>query len=140
MKTEELVKIVKPAKVLSECFRKRKLAENFIRQLCITYLSDAVETDEYGEYKPGTFTFKSCVVIVEQIDDSSGSYLWRLHAMSDKQIPDSVIWEMRDRFIPNRCSMLRFYEGRDKRLENKEVVMLEYPDYDEGVKDIAEAH
>ena len=131
MTTEELAKAVKPNYVLSEYFRKKRLKRingEFLRQLCITYLRDPEETDEYGSYKVGTFTYEQFVVEVAQVGEDK---LWRIHVTGENAVPEHKIWQIRDRFIPDRCNMMRFYEGRENRLDCREVILMEFPNLTE---------
>lgn len=127
MTTEELAKAVKPNYVLSEYFRKKRLNRinsEFLRQLCITYLREPEERDEYGAYKVGTFTFEQFVIETQRVGDDG---LWRIHVTGENPVPEHKIWQIRDKFIPDRCNMIRFYESRATRLGSREVILMEFP-------------
>lgn len=131
MTDEELAKAVKPKDVLSEFFRRKRLNRiqgEFLRQLCITYLREPDETDEYGSYKNGVFTYEQFVVEVGQIGDGK---LWRMHITGENPVPEHKIWQIRDRFIPDRCNMMRFYDSRENRLDSREVILMEFPNLEE---------
>lgn len=127
MTTEELAKAVKPNYVLSEYFRKKRMnrmSEIFLRRLCETYLREPEETDKYGAYKVGIFTFEQFVVETERVGENK---LWRINITGEYSVPEYKIWSIRDKFIPDRCNMVRFYESRATRLDSREVILMEFP-------------
>lgn len=131
MTDEELAKAVKPTDVLSLYFRKKRLKRisgAFLRALCETFLREPEEADEYGSYKVGTFTYEQFVVEVALVGEDK---LWRIHVTGENAVPEHKIWQIRDRFIPDRCNMMRFYEGRENRLDSREVILMEFPNLTE---------
>ena len=131
MTDAELANAVKPANVLSEYFRRKSLKRMnraFLRRLCETYLREPEESDEYGDYKEGVFTFGRFVVETERVGEDK---LWRIHVTGDTPVPEHEMWRIRNRFVPDRCAMVRFYEGRAARPDAGEVILMEFPNVDE---------
>lgn len=48
--------------------------------------------------------------------------LWRIHITGENPVSEHKIWRIRDKFIPDRCNMMRFYESRATRLGSREVI------------------
>lgn len=115
--------------------RRDKLSKKLIKELQETANRKPEVTDEYGEYKQGTFLHRAFVVTVTRELDC-----WQCHIFSDRMpVTLPIIRELRDKFIPDYCVMVQFFQSRAERDAIKGVVLCEIPgstvrDDDSGVE------
>lgn len=108
----------------SEYFKKRlaRINKELKKKIEETAKQASIYADEYGTYKPGVFTHKSCIVSVGYDDE-----IWSAHIYSDEVITDVLIKEIRYRFIPDDAVMARLYEKRSVMNSIKGVVLYQVP-------------
>lgn len=126
MKTDE----TKKARVIYPEYwakRKKRLNAGFIKMLEETAQKEAECSDEYGEYKTGTFLYKSAIVSVRREND-----LWTLHMMSEVPIGLPLIKEIRYKFLPDNLLMAQLYAPRKDASEMKGVILYEIPNNQEN--------
>lgn len=115
--------------------RRHTLSKKLIKELQETANRKPEVTDEYGEYKQGTFLHRAFVVTVTRELDC-----WQCHIFSDRMpVTLPIIREVRDKFIPDYCVMVQFFQSRAERDTIKGVVLCEVPgstvrDDDSGVE------
>lgn len=101
---------------------KGRITPDLMRELQQTVEREPLVLDEYGAYKPGTFLHRAFIVTVTHDND-----LWNVHIFGKETVTQSVIQEVRDRFIPDYCMMLQFYPSREERQAIKGVILYELP-------------
>ena len=127
MKTDE----TKKARVLYPEYwakRKKRLSAGFVKELEETAKKEAECSDDYGEYKTGTFLYKSAIVSVEKSDN-----LWALHIMSEVPIGLPMIKDVRYKFLPDNILMAQLYEPRKDAKKIKGVILYEIPNNQEEI-------
>lgn len=107
--------------------RKKRLDAGFIKMLEETARKEAECFDEYGEYKTGTFLYKSTIVSVRKEND-----LWTLHMMSEVPIGLPLIKEIRYKFLPDKLLMAQLFEPRKDARKMKGVILYEIPNNQEN--------
>lgn len=107
--------------------RKKRLNAGFIKMLEETAKKEVECSDEYGEYKTGTFLYKSAIVSVRREDNR----LWTLHIMSEVPIGLPLIKEIRYKFLPDNLLMAQLFEPRKDAREMKGVILYEIPNNQE---------
>lgn len=107
-----------------EYWKKHKgnIAPELMKELQETAERDHVVADEYGVYKPGTFLYRAFIVTVLYENE-----LWSVHIFGENAVTQSIIQEVRDRFVPDYCVMLQFYPSREERKATKGVILYEMP-------------
>lgn len=118
---------VKLRKVLSEFFMKRRerIDPELLQQLKETARREATEADQYGSYKPGTFTFGAFVVDVTHDDG-----LWRIEIISGEnggKVPENIVEQIRYKYVPNDAWMCKIYAPREAQRGIQGVLLLEMP-------------
>ena len=122
MKTDE----TKKARVIYPEYwakRKKRLNAGFIKMLENSAQKEAECSDEYGEYKTGTFLYKTAIVTVRREENN----LWTLHMMSEVPIGLPLIKEIRYKFLPDNLLMAQLYAPRKDANEMKGVILYEIP-------------
>lgn len=109
----------------SEFFKKRKNRMNpkLVKEIEETAKREILVEDEYGTYKPGIFTHRSCIVTVKRDENK----LWSILIWSENHISDFIVEEVCDRFVPDETVMARLYGSRKSRSEQKGVMLYELP-------------
>ena len=102
--------------------RKNRLNPLLVKELEESAAREPEVTDYYGEYKPGTFLFKSTVVTVKRSPESG----WSLHIFSEHPIGLHLIKEVRYTFLPDQVLMAQLFGTREDR-HMKGVVLYEIP-------------
>lgn len=107
-----------------EYWRKHKarITPDLMRELQETAEREPLVVDEYGVYKTGTFLHRAFIVTVIREND-----LWNVHIYGKETVTQSVIQEVRDRYVPDYCLMLQFYPSREERQAIKGVILYEMP-------------
>lgn len=117
---------VKMRDILSDYWLKRRarLHQDFIKQLTDTYYREPMTADQYGTYKPGTFTFGCFRVDVYHEDG-----LWRIEIVSGEHggIPEEVVRQIRYKFVPNDVWMVKPYAPREEDEKLGGVILYEIP-------------
>lgn len=80
--------------------RKKNLKKEFIQRLQESANSDVIATDEYGEYRLGTFLHKAAIVTVARDNG-----LWSLHIMSQEFVSSILVEEIRYKYLPDDLLM-----------------------------------
>lgn len=116
---------------LSDYFRKRvkRMRGEMITELNETANREPVFSDEYGDYKPGTFLHRSCVVGVKFNDG-----IWAVEILSENPITTLIIDEVRNKYIPDHCIMAHILPPRAERREHIEM-LYEIPNSQEEGKE-----
>lgn len=102
--------------------RKNRLNPKLVKELEETAAREPEVTDDYGEYKPGTFLFKNAVVTVKRSPESG----WSLHIFSEHPIGLPLIKEVRYTFLPDQVLMAQLFGTREDK-NMKGVVLYEIP-------------
>lgn len=102
--------------------RKNRLNPLLVKELEESAAREPEVTDDYGEYKPGTFLFKKTVVTVKRSPESG----WSLHIFSEHPIGLHIIKEVRYTFLPDHVLMAQLFGTREDR-HMKGVVLYEIP-------------
>lgn len=102
--------------------RKRKLKKEFIQKLQDSANSEVIASDEYGEYRVGTFLHKAAIVTVQKENG-----LWSLHVMSEEFISSILVEEIRYKYLPDALLMAQLYGTREEAIQLKGVVLYEIP-------------
>lgn len=102
--------------------RKRKLKKEFIQKLQDSANSEVIASDEYGEYRVGTFLHKAAIVTVQRENG-----LWSLHVMSEEFISSILVEEIRYKYLPDALLMAQLYGTREEANQLKGVVLYEIP-------------
>lgn len=102
--------------------RKNRLNPLLVKELEESAAREPEVTDDYGEYKPGTFLFKNTVVTVKRSPESG----WSLHIFSEHPIGLHIIKEVRYTFLPDHVLMAQLFGTREDR-HMKGVVLYEIP-------------
>lgn len=102
--------------------RKNRLNPKLVMELEESAAKEPEVTDDYGEYKPGTFLFKNTVVTVNRSPESG----WSLHIFSEHPIGLPLIKEVRYTFLPDQVLMAQLFGTREDR-HMKGVVLYEIP-------------
>ncbi len=110
--------------------RKARIKPDLIKELEKSAASEPVETDEYGEYRLGTFLHRNTIVTVKQEDGC-----WTVHIYSEQPIGLPMIKEIRYKYLPNRLLMAQLFGGREFNREVKGVVLYEIPQADPEPKE-----
>lgn len=114
--------------------RKNRLNPKLVKELEESAAREPEVTDDYGEYKPGTFLFKNTVVTVRR---ESG--MWSCHIFSEHPIGLPLIKEVRYKFLPDNCCMAQLFGTREESNELKGVVLYELPNAThEDVEEVVE--
>lgn len=108
----ETKKVVNSRVVFPEYWAKRKhrMKKEFLEELNKAAKSEPVETDEYGEYKIGTFLHRSCIVTVKRDEG-----VWSLHIYSENPVGLPLIKEIRYKYIPDRVLMAQLFGNREEQ-------------------------
>lgn len=107
--------------------RKNRLNPKLVKELEESAARDPEVTDDYGEYKQGTFLFKNTVVTVKRSPESG----WSLHIFSEHPIIGlPIIKEVRYTFLPDQVLMAQLFGTREDR-HMKGVVLYEIPEPEE---------
>lgn len=116
---------------LSDYFKKRvkRMRGEMITELNESANREPVFSDEYGDYKPGTFLHRSCVVGVKFNDG-----IWAVEILSENPITMPIIDEVRNKFVPDHCIMAHILPPRAERRENIEM-LYEIPNSQEETKE-----
>lgn len=102
--------------------RKNRLNPKLVKELEETTAREPEVTDDYGEYKPGTFLFKNTIVTVKHSSEAG----WSLHIFSEHPIGLPLIKEVRYTFLPDQVLMAQLFGTREDR-HMKGVVLYEIP-------------
>lgn len=102
--------------------RKAKMNPALIKQLEEAAASEPVVTDEYGEYRLGTFLHRACVVRLEHNDG-----LWYCQIYSEQPVTLMIVKEIRQKFIPDACIMAMVFPGRGLDTLQNSVQLCEIP-------------
>ncbi len=119
---------VKLREVLSDFFLKRRdrIDPELLDQLKETARREATDADQYGTYKPGTFTFGSFVVDVTKEDG-----LWRIEIVSGEgignRIPENVVEQIRYKYVPDDAWMTKCYAPREEQKKLHGVLLMQMP-------------
>ena len=119
---------MKLREVLSDFFLKRRdrIDPELLDQLKETARREATDADQYGTYKPGTFTFGSFVVDVTKEDG-----LWRIEIVSGEgignRIPENVVEQIRYKYVPDDAWMTKCYAPREEQKKLHGVLLMQMP-------------
>lgn len=102
--------------------RKKRLKKEFIQKLQDSANSEVIATDEYGEYRLGTFLHKAAIVTVARDNG-----LWSLHIMSQEFVSSILVEEIRYKYLPDDLLMAQLYGTRSEATQLKGVVLYEIP-------------
>lgn len=102
--------------------RKRKLKKEFIQKLQDSANSEVIASDEYGEYRVGTFLHKAAIVTVQRENG-----LLSLHIMSQEFVSSILVEEIRYKYLPDDLLMAQLYGTRSEAKQLKGVVLYEIP-------------
>lgn len=101
--------------------RRKRLKKEFIQKLQDSANSEVIASDEFGEYRAGTFLHKAAIVTVKREDG-----IWSLHVMSQEFISFLLVEEIRYKFLPDDLLMAQLYGSRDEKQLNG-VLLYEIP-------------
>ena len=118
---------VKLRDVLSDFFMKRRerIDPGLLKELRETARREATDADQYGSYKPGTFTFGAFVVFVSKEDG-----LWRIEIISGEgstRIPENVVEQIRYKYVPDDAWMCKVYAPREEQSKLSGVLLMQMP-------------
>ena len=118
---------VKIREILSDYFmrRRERIDPDLLKELKETARREATDADQYGSYKPGTFTFGSFVVFVAKEDG-----LWRIEIVSGEggaRIPENVVEQIRYKYVPDDAWMCKVYAPRDEQRKLTGVLLMQMP-------------
>lgn len=102
--------------------RKGRLNPELVKELEETAAREPSVTDDYGEYKPGTFLYRDVVVTVKN-EPQSG---WSVHIFSEHSIGLPLIKEIRYKYVPDRVIMVQVLGPRGEE-QIKGVLLHEIP-------------
>ncbi len=109
--------------------RKKNLKKEFLEKLWVSANSEVIASDEYGEYRAGTFLHKAAIVTVQRENG-----LWSLHIMSQEFVSSLLIEEIRYKYLPDDLLMAQLYGTRKEAKQLKGVVLYEIPKNDKEEK------
>lgn len=113
--------------------RKNRLSNEFLKNLEKTAKSEIVESDQYGEYRVGTFLHRDCVVEVRRDNG-----LWSVYILSEHPIGLYIIEEIRYKYIPDNVVMAQLYGSRVNHNKMKGILLYEIPTNDDDEPDNVE--
>ncbi len=102
--------------------RRKKLKKEFIQKLQDSANSEVIASDEFGEYRAGTFLHKAAIVTVKREEG-----IWSLHVMSEEFISFLLVEEIRYKFLPDDLLMAQLYGSRKEAKSLKGIVLYEIP-------------
>lgn len=102
--------------------RRKKLKPSLIQTLVDSLNSKPLVTDDYGEYRVGTFLYEACIITVKQ---EAG--LWAVQILSQQYVSTHLIQVIRYKFIPNDATMIQLYPSREMREDEKGICLYELP-------------
>ncbi len=102
--------------------RKSRLKPEFLKALEVSANNKPVASDKFGEYRLGTFLYKSAIVSVTREND-----LWGLHIFSEHPILLPLIREVRYKFLPDKAVMAQLFQSRADEKALRGVVLYEIP-------------
>lgn len=102
--------------------RKNRISKDLFDKLYETAKREAVVSDEYGLYKPGTFLHRNTIVTVELENN-----LWVAHIWSEQPIGMPLIKEVRNTFIPGNIEVAMVMGTRKQEDHLKGVILMEIP-------------
>ena len=102
--------------------RKSRLNPELVKELEETAAREPSVTDDYGEYKPGTFLYRDVVVTVKN-ELQSG---WSVHIFSEHSIGLPLIKEVRYKYVPDHVIMVQVLGPREEE-QIKGVLLHEVP-------------
>ena len=118
---------VKLREILSDFFLKRRerIDPDLLKELKATARREATDADQYGSYKPGTFTFGAFVVFV-----SKDEGLWRIEIISGEgnaRIPENGVEQIRYKYVPDDAWMCKVYAPREEQRKLSGVLLMQMP-------------
>lgn len=118
--------VVKPRKAYFPPYfnsRKSKMKKDFLDKLEKSANSEVIESDDFGEYRAGIFLWRNCIVSVGREDEC-----WSLHIHSESEVlEERYVKEIRYKFVPDRCVMVKLYQSRSVKAPDNVVVLIETP-------------
>lgn len=102
--------------------RRKRLKKEFIQKLQDSANSEVIASDEFGEYRAGTFLHKAAIVSVQKENE-----MWSLHVVSEEFISSRLVEEIRYKFLPDNLLMAQLYGTREEAKMLKGVVLYEIP-------------
>lgn len=102
--------------------RKNRLNPEFLKVLEGSANNEPEARDKFGEYRLGTFLYKSAIVSVTREND-----LWGLHISSEHPILLPLIREVRYKFVPDNVVMAQLFRSRAEEKTLRGVVLYEVP-------------
>lgn len=103
--------------------RKSKMKKDFKDRLEESANSEVIESDKYGEYRAGIFLWRNCIVSVGYEDQC-----WNVHIHSESTVlEERFVKEIRYKFVPDRCMMVKVYQSREVKTPDNVVVLMEAP-------------
>lgn len=107
--------------------RKNRISKELSDKLSETAEREAVVSDEYGSYKPGTFLHRNTIVTVELENN-----LWVAHIWSEQPIGMPMIKEVRNKFIPGDIEVAMVLGTRKQEDQLDGVILMEIPTNNES--------
>lgn len=103
-------------------WRKKKLNRAFVDELEKAAKSEPFATDEYGEYRFGTFLHGCSVVKVEMTDNLLSI---AIHSQHPVGLP--MLREIRYKFAPDAMLMTMLMPARDQQISENTIVLYQIP-------------
>ena len=116
-----------------EYWKKKKLNRAFVDELEKAAKSEPFATDEYGEYRFGTF-LHGCAVVKVEITDNLLSVA--IHSQHSVGLP--MLREIRYKYAPDAMLMTMLMPARDQQISENTIVLYQIPGSlnEEGVQDV----
>lgn len=111
-----------------EYWRKKKLNSSFVDELEKAANSEPFATDEYGEYRLGTF-LHGCSVVKVEMTDSLLSIA--IHSQHPVGLP--MLREIRYKYAPDATLMTMLMPARDQQISENTIVLYQIPGSLNGV-------
>lgn len=107
---------------MPDYWKKKKLSPEFLQKLKDTAKREVLLSDEFGEYKEGTFLHRNTVVTV-LISDG----LWALNINCKHPVPLHVIREVRYKYLPNDMLIVQLFPSREELEGDTSVILYQIP-------------
>lgn len=102
--------------------RRSKMNPKLVKEVEETAKAKAVEVDQFGEYKPGTFLHRDCIVTIKREND-----LWCMHIYCEHSIGFPMIEEIRYKYLPDYALMAYMLNDRETYNQLKGYLLYEIP-------------
>jgi len=105
-----------------EYWRRKKLSNEFVKELTDSANSEVKHTDQHGEYREGVFLHSYTLVRVKIIDG-----LWCCEIHSEKPVGLPAIREVRAKYLPDDMVFAMILPPRAAKMNNTLVSLYQIP-------------